>query len=494
MKNSKRKILIASSFAILMLMVPLASAVTDTKTVENLEFQHTEQQLIFKERDSRSGLLELIYTIAEEMVQEVLDVGLNVNENTEVLQAQMQQILASEGYDLTAELNQELIASGQNLMGQDVQDMGVGATSGELSGSSVVKNTGAGIESQATGSKIGYSESYQDIYTYLAGEVYAGFNSEQIKGRLGWINGMIGYILRTKTSYDAWKETWIPNVTWVNIIEDWGDWLGVPIDVEQLFVELEASLLEMFEGHPLIETIIPVVLQELYDRLNTKVGNNLRNLLDKVSGKIRDFIRVWRGKDVGLSPKKIFRRILFWTLLFTLDAWLVVTHCNPVLYPDRWERWEIERIHARANLSENLTKFSQWYESNPWLEPVHINGTVAGCTDTETTQIYCEKDPSTRISVTGNGYFEGLDFYTRDEAYPRGLHICKTTASNSKGTITLGGHSGSGSLGQNILEAGVFSGGNLTVIFDFSGQQGSGYPGVYVVQSQPAQQTTTPSK
>jgi len=497
MKNSKRKILIASSFAILMLMVPLASAVTDTKTVEKLEAQQTQQELMIGARDSRPGFIKVIYMIAEEMVQEILDLGLNVNENTEVLQAQMQQILASNEYDLTTILNQELLVSGESLMEQGVQDMGVGSTPGEVSDSSVVGNTETGMELQGTSTKVVYFESYQNIYTYLAGDLYTGFTPNQIKERLGWINGMINFIGSVNKAKEEWQETFIPNVTWVNIMEDWGDWIDVPIDVEQIFTDVEIYLMETFADHPLIGEIIPLVLQEIYARLNKKVGSNLKSFMDKVTGAIRTFIRVWRGKNTDLSPRKAFRKILFFALVLGLDAWLVIMHCNPVTYPERWDRWEHERFNAKQNFSENLSKFSQWLGSEPWLEPVHINGTVAGCTETETTEVYCEKDSSTRISVIGNGYFDGLDFITEDETPDWGLHKCVTTASNSKGTITLGN---SGTKIEKILAVGAFSGGNLTLSFDFSGQ-GSGYSSGYAVQTQKSMtvtqqttQTTTPSK
>jgi hypothetical protein len=414
----------------------------------------------------------------------------------------MQQILASEKYDLTAILNQELLVSGESLMEQGVQDMGVGSTPGKVSGSSVVGNTEIGMELQGTSTKVVYFESYQNIYTYLAGDLYTGFTPDQIKERLGWINGMINFIGSVNKAKEEWQETFIPNVTWINIIEDWGSWLGVPIDVEQLFADLEAGLLDTFAGYPLIETIITFVLQELYARLNKKVGSNLRSFVDKLTGSIRTFIRVWRGKNIDISPRKALRKILFYTLVLSLDAWLVIMHCNPVMYPERWDRWEHERFNAKQNFSENLTKFYEWLTvSEPWLEPVHINGTLTGLTEAQLlgieTLVYCQKDSTTTVTVDENGYLEGLDFVTENENPNWGLHKCVTTASNSVGTITLGNHIGSGSLAQNILEVGVFSGGNLTLNFDFSGQ-GSSYPSGYVVQSQPAQQTktqtTTPSK
>jgi len=70
MKNSKRKILIASFSAVLMLMLPLASAVTDTKTVQNLQVQQSKQELSIKANENRRGFLKVIYMIAEDMVQE----------------------------------------------------------------------------------------------------------------------------------------------------------------------------------------------------------------------------------------------------------------------------------------------------------------------------------------------------------------------------------------------------------------------------------------
>jgi hypothetical protein len=493
MKNSKRKILIASFFAVLMLMVPLASAVTETKTVQNLQVKQSEQELILQAQDSRSGLLKVIYMIAEEMVQELLDAGLNVNENTELLQAQMQQILASEEYDLTTILNQELLISGESRMEQGVQDMGVGSNPGKVSGSSVVGNTEIGMELQGTSIEVGF-ESYQNIYTYLAGDLYTGFTPGQIQERLGWINGMINLIEKVNKAKEEWQDTFIPNITWVNIIEDWGSWIGINIDVEQLFTDLEAYLLVKFAGYPLIGEIIPAVLQALYERLNKKVGDNLKSFLNKVKSSIRTFIRVWRGKITDVSPRKALRKILFWTMVLSLDAWLVLFHCNPLMYPERWNRWEIERFNAKQNFSDNLTKFYNWLGSEPWLESVHINGTIAGLTEAQLlgieTLVYCEKDPTTRVTVDENGYFEGLDFVTENENPNWGLHKCVTTTSNSIGTITLGNHIGSGSLAQNILEVGAFSGGNLTLNFDFSGQ-GNSYPGGYVVQTQPAQQTKT---
>jgi len=500
MKNSKRKILIAISFAILMLMVPLASAVTDNKTVENLQTQQTQQKLMIKARNSKPGVINVIYMIAEDLVQELLDAGLNVNENTEVIQAQMQQILATEGDVLTTDLDEmlceELLVSGEDPMGQGIEDTGVGSISGEVSGSYVVENPETGMELEGTSSEIEYFESYQNIYLYLAGDLFTDFNPNQIKDRLGWVADLVEYMNGTYNAWDEWKETWIPNVTWIDVIEDWFSYLGISIDVEQIFLDIETRLLEKFAGHPLIEIIIQAVLQWIYDHLNTKVGNNLKDLKDKFMGAIKTFLKVWFGKITDISPKKAFRRIIFWALFFSLDGWLVFMHTIP--YPDRWEEWNITRLKARQNFSENISKFFDWLHSGyngqePWLEPVHINGTVTGLTVEQLleTIVYCEKDQPKQVTADENGYFEGLDFITCDENSPRGLHKCVTTASNSEGSITLGVHSGSGSKLQNILEVGAFSGGTLTLTFDFDNPPDNSY----VVETQSsmtmAQQTTT---
>jgi len=474
MKNSKRRVLIASFFAVLMLMVPLASAVTDTNAVENLQVQQTEQELMIEAQDTRPGFIKIIYTMAEEMVQELLDLGLDVNENTEILQEQMQQILATEEYTLTTELNEELLAVfEEDLLEQSIEDTGIESTYDEESDLSIVENTEIGMELVETSIEVEF-ESYQNIYLYVAGDVYTGFNSDQIKERLGWINGLINFIGKVNKAKEEWQETWIPNVTWVNIIEDWGDWIGVPIDVEQIFTDIEIYLMEKFADHPLIGEIIPLVLQEIYARLNKKVGSNLRSFMDKLTGSIRTFIRVWSGKNTDISPRKAFRKILFAALVLSLDAWLVIMHCNPVVYPERWDQWEIERLKAKQNFSENLTKFYDWLESEPWLEPVHINGTITGLIGEQLleTAVYCKKDPSTQVTVDENGYFEGLDFSTCDESSPRGLHKCVTMASNSAGSITLGE---TGTNIEKILEVGAFSGGNLTLTFDFNNPPSSDY-------------------
>jgi len=500
MKISKRKILIASFSAVLMLMVPLASAVTETKTVQNLQVQQSKQELAIKVNDNRRGFLKVIYMIAEDLLQELLDAGLNVNENTEVLQAQMQQILANEGDALATDLNENLceglLAPGENPVGQGIGNTGVGATSGGVSGSFVVQNTATGMELKGTSSQLEYFESYENIYSYLAGDVFTGFTPEQIQERLGWINGLIKFIDQINNAKKEWQDTFIPNVTWVQIIEDDAYiWLGADISIQQFFDNLEAHLLEKYAGHPLIETIVPAVLQWIYDKLNKKVGDNLKSFVDKLIKSIRTFIRVWGGKNTDMSPRKALRKILFLALVVGVDAWLLAFHMNPVTYPGRIDSWLSEMYNARQNLSENLTKFYDWLGSEPWLEPVHIKGNVTGCTQEQLmeTVVYCEKDPSTSVSVTvdenGIGHFEGLDFITCDESYPRGLHKCVTMASNSIGTITLGNHIGSGSLIQNILEVGAFSGGNLTLNFDFSGQ-GNSYPNGYVVQTQNSNMVT----
>ncbi len=511
MKNSKRRILIASFSAVLMLMLPLASAVTDTKTVQNLQVQQSKQELSIKANENRRGFLKVIYMIAEDMVQELLDAGLNVNENTEVLQAQAQQILANEGDALATDLNSTnlnenlcdvLLATSGNPVGQDIGNTGVGGTSGGLSSSLVVQiqNPKTGMELNGTSSQLQYFESYVNIYSYLAGDVFTGFTPEQIQERLGWINGLIKFIGQITNASKEWQDTFIPNVTWVQIIEDDAyTWLGANISVKQFFDTLEAHLLEKYQGHPLIGVIVPAVLQWIYDKLNKKVGDNLKSFKNKLTKSIRQFIKIWGGKDTKTSPRKAFRKIIFLTLVVGVDAWLLAFHMNPVTYPGRIDSWLSEMHNARLNLSDNLTKVYNWLQSEPWLEAVHINGTITGCTDTETTQVYCNKNPNQKVNVTGNSYFKGLDFVTCDESYPRGLHICVTTASNSKGTIPLGSHTGSGSLGKNILEVGAFSGGNLTLSFDFSGMQKStSYPSGYAVQTQTTlltkTLTTTPSK
>ena len=481
MKNPKKKILIASFFATLMLTVPF-TAVGENEYVNGLESEQTEDEYLQGTplNDEMPGILKFIYSLAEAYVEELLEELYALENYAEMTEAEIANYVTDTleviSQDLTEEtLSEELLISGE----EPLDAMGSENTM-------LTESEEALLSDENIGDEVDLES--EDIYLYLAGDVFPTFTSDEIFERLGWVNGVIEFITLFSQLKKEFKDSLIPNVTWVEIIEEGlYEWFGINFDVEQFLEDLENWLLDIFEGKPLIEIAIPIFLEWFYNKINVKVGNNIKQLRQEIIQKLREFIKIWRGKDTGSSPQGVFRKLMIATLKFGLVIWLYTRYMDE----QQIQEWEEGIDEALNNLIENWTAFWDWWDTSPWLEPVHIRGNVTGYEQLSALVVYCENDPITRVTVDENGYFEGLDFKTSNLKYPRGLHKCITTACNeaSGDSKTLGD---SGLLPIDLLNTGAFSGGNLTLYINFSAEDISVYNDGYVVVQSETDDLITP--
>jgi len=488
--RAKRKILIASFFVALMLMLPFTS-VAENQVVENFESESEEETLESEEledplkvvlRNDEPSLIKALYLEGVaylEYLIEYLKDKLDQGYTSEMLEAEMENLLSNE---------EELYSMG--LTGATCEyssnGYGCGTTSyeGEVTGPEVVMETTSGnmgyevsMEAEAVSGELEYVEIEENIYLYVGGDAFQTDDTNLIQDRLGWINGIIEFNNLRSEYREYLEEVIIPNVTWIEVIEETLAFGGINFDVENfIFNNLQNFLIDLNDYltsgfpiiHDIIEERIPVFVQALYAKLNQKVGGNIRELAKNVRNALKTFILSFFTIKQGIAPFKAFRQLLRATLKFGFILGIMIVYMNETQIQEYKEDVE----EAITNLYNAWVDFFDWLETEPWLEPVHIRGNVTGIEPNRGLWVYCEKDPNVIVITDQDGNFEGLDFDTADEKHPRFIHKCVTTANNTEEKQTVGN---SGNKIYDLLLTGTFSGGNLTLIIDFSAEDNNPY-------------------
>ena len=474
MKNMKKKVMIASFFAALMLMVPF-TCIAEKDYVENLEMEQVEEESLqmYSRNDDMPGILRVIYTLAEELVEELLENGFEFGNNTEMVEEKIVELLTNEeelfSMGLTETAFEEILVSGEETVevGSEVL---MEATSEEKSASDEDMNSEVNMEAGETSGELEYVEMDKNIYVYLAGDVFGTNDSNELRDRLGWLNGVIEFIDLRNELKGYVNENLIPNVTWIEVISETLAYCGIVFDVEEFLDDLENYLMDIFEDRPLAESIIPYVIQFIYDRLNQKVGANMRQLWEGVRKALKTFIVSFFTTKPGIAPFKAFRKFLRATFKFGLIVGIMILYMNET----QIQEYKSDLGKSIADLYNAWTGFFVWLETDPWLEPINIKGNVTGIEPNGGLWTYCEKDPDGGKKTNSDGYFEGVIFTTYDESYPKGIHKCVTTAVNNDTNEgkTVGN---SGNKIYDLLLTGAFSGGNLTLTIDFSAEDNNAY-------------------
>jgi len=150
------------------------------------------------------------------------------------------------------------------------------------------------------------------------------------------------------------------------------------------------------------------------------------------------------------------------------------------LYMDETERqeWLAGIQQSFENWMTGWGEFYGWISTEPWLEPIMINGSVTGLDpdDLGGVLVYCKSD---QVYTENDGTFRDLTYTTADEALPFLMHECIVTANKDNMDTSVHGK----------LETGAFSDGNLSLIIDFldDGNSNEYYPNneaTYEVETQ----------
>lgn len=472
MKNMKKKILLAGLFSVLMLMMPI-NCIAQKEGVENLELQAQEEELefiVYNNQYSIINFLEtigkyslklLIYEIIEDFGLESIEYG-EVVINAEELNAYVESIYE----DDFIFINQEIETTGI----EDTGLTGDEATSNYIEDEAEIKEEN--IESGYLDSKLAetlYLESEEDIYSYILGDI---FNIGEYRiPRLGYLCGIIEFMQLKKDLKNYIWENITPPVTYIEIIEETAAWFGFDVDVEYyIFNTLNNTLQDIAENRPWIieglgirrtiyETYIlplllsygiPFILQAIHARLNSTVLD-MKAEFGLLKGQLKKFIKSFFF-DMDLSPFRYFLDVLKGAFKLGISLIVVVLYMNET----QIQEWLAGIEQSFENWITGWGEFYGWISTEPWLEPILINGSVTGLEseNLEGVLVYCKSD---QVYTDQNGTFKDLTYTTSDVSLPFLMHECIVTAHKDNLDTSVHGK----------LVTGAFSDGKLSLLIDF---------------------------
>jgi len=523
--------MIATFFAVLMLMVPLSTVTGTGEMIEKLESKYEKQEFSSTVvKDAGTSLVDMFYMLGEQ--------DLN--------------IIILTIYEYLEDLGLENIQSGEIVVNsEELESVAMGALNAQQTGffdTVGVGTTGMGDELYPEG-----EESDGESEILCEGEIQLQFESEELplwgdgktlwerilewirnnKGRLieiiagadipqfGYINGFADFYVLQKDLMAQFKKNLSPNLTGVQVrertieglilLEEWLNEQGTPINLidedkwanfsvhDFLFVDLQTWLIDKAENHTrifegfgiraeiyeqyilpiLVDWAIPYLIQMRYDGLNEKVEWESGPLED-IKDTFQNFMVVF-----GDGGKVRRSRILgnFTSLIKTIFKLALVSGLY-YIYMNETQIEEYFRVLGESGL-EYITAwddFISWTSKGPWRDPISINGTVVGPDGGrfDNILVYCDVDPETSVLTNETGYFEDLIYDTKGGSpygfgLTCGLHLCVTTAYDEENDIgvTVGNLDENDNITAWILNrvlVGSFSGGNITLHIDFDGE------------------------
>lgn len=525
----KRKMLIASFFAALMLILPFTS-VAEQEYIENFEMEREEEEnfLDYSVKDYQNSILNILYTDAKYELKAFVEELLNLFENegyseynSEVLKEVVVNLFESE----------EELDSTTGLMETTSGNSGTGSTTGSGVGTcgeggdsgstSVTETTSGGIsstggdnnmvnaESEEVNAEPYYEETIDDIIIEIAGEQFDENEADPLWDRLGWVGKVIELRDTHKVLWAEFKDSIWPNITYVEVIEDTLAYLDIDFSVHDwIFNDLNQSLRTLAENREflveglgirqyiwenyilpaLLDWGIQFILESLWEKMNSPVGK-LKERWGTIKSSLKTFI--WSFFSVekagGVAPfkawrtfRKARRRFLICLGLFIfykLDP-MLDENGNLVINKTALGEYLTGIYVALENWRNAFMNYISYAASKPYLEPVNIRGYVTEHNPLDGLWIYCEKDPGKGRITNSDGYFEDLIYVTADEASPWRLHTCVTTSvNNDTGESQTVGNSGNKI--YDLILTGAFSDGRLNLTIDFSAGDNNEY-----VQSQ----------
>ena len=448
-KNTKRKILIVSFLAALILTVPFIS-VAQEGAIKKLKLEE-HQELAFDANDNQPGLLKLIHMMAEYLLELLTDE--NIVYNQALVEKTIYQYVTG-GEELESIKMTTLDVVGKGGAGSAST---LGTDGRELLFDSEGLDGSLSIEAEESNGELDFVASDGNIYIYLAGDVFDSDNPFDIEGRLGWLNGIIEFNYLRKQLKEDIRYNFTPNVTWAEVIEETLGWFGYEFDVEEFLDNLEVALMEKFAAYPLVLSFVPIVIENISSMLNSRVSWVTKQWMD-VKLRLREFVQSFLKSffERNLRPFRAFLRLIVSTFKFSLAVGAMILYTNAT----EKQEWIIDLTQSIVNWKNAWFDFINWLTSKPWLEPIYIHGNVTGLDPEELggVSVRCK---SGEVYTNEDGFFDGLNFTTVDEQFPWGIHECVVTAITTDGDeITVDG----------LLQTGAFSDGILNLTIDFQAE------------------------
>jgi len=509
MRDIKKKIMIASFFAVLMLMVPLSAVAGTGEMIEKLESKYEKQEFsstIIGEDDELS-LINMLYLVGEYNLQLIIleifeyleDLGLEgiqsgeIVVNSEEIESIVAQTLfsqeeASVGDVGTTGMGDELYLEGEE-------------PDGELELELLYEELQLEFESEETpvpllpDGKI-WRWILERIFNWRGTilEVIADADLPQ----LGYVNGIADFYVLQRDLMGQINYNLSPNVTWVEVIEETAAMRGRNVNVHDfLYVDLQNWLVDkaenrtrIFEGLgiraeiyeqyilPILLLLIPDIIDAIYNKLMEKVewGKGPLNRIEDSFGGFMQAIGGKRGSGRRRGMLGNFTKLI--GSIFRLS----IASVGYVVYMNETQREEyFQGINNSVDeYFAEWDSFLYWFSKEPWYDPICINGTIVGPDNrSDNILVYCNVDPETSVITNETGYFEGLEYKTLGAPslafdLPFGIHKCVTTAEVDDigvTTVTIGDLDERGNITAWILNrvlVGSFGGGNITLHIDFA--------------------------
>jgi hypothetical protein len=429
-----------------MLLIAQFISVAQEGSVEKYKLEE-DQELPFYANYDQPGLLKLIHMMAEYLLEIFTDENIIYNE------------------DLVNETIYQYVTGGEELDSMNMATLDVVGGEGAGSSSTLVtderdlpfNNEGFdrsfSIDNQEIDGGLYFEGSDENIYNYLAGDVFNSDNPSDIEGRLGWINGIIEFNdLRGRLKHDI-QYNLTPNVTWAELIEETLDWFGHEFNVEEFLEELEVTLLEKFASNPLIMSLVPLVIENISSILNSRVSWATSQWKD-VKLKLLEFIQSFFNQN--LRPFRAFIRLIGSTFRFGLAVGIMILYTNVT----EKQEYIIDLTQSIVKLKNAWFDFINWMSSKPWISPISIQGRVTGL-DPEKLGGVNVRNKNGEVYTDEDGSFKGLNFTTDDEKFSWSIHECVVIATTNDGDEKIV---------DGLLQMGAFSGGVLNITIDFQAE------------------------
>ena len=506
MKESKSKILIATFFAVLMLMVPLSAVTGTDEMIEKLETKYEKQEFSSTViEDDELSLINMLYMVGEYNLQLVIleifeyleDLGLESIQSGEI-------VVNSE--EIESIVAQTLLSQEEAFVG-DVGTTGMGdelylegeEPDGELE--LLYEELQLEFESEETpvpllpGGKIWrwiLKMIFNQRGTLL--EVIADADLPQA----GYVNGIADFYVLQKDLMGQINYNLSPNVTWVEVIEETAAMFGYPdVNVHDvLYVDLQNRLVDKAENHtrifeglgiraeiyeqyilPILLLLIPCIIDSIYNGLMKKVEFG-KGPLTRIKDSFGGFMQAMseqRGNERRRGMLGNFTKLIgsIFRLCIASAGYLVYMNETQI------EEYLQGIYNSVDEYFAAWDSFLYWFSKEPWYDPICINGTIVGPGGrSDNILVYCNVDPETSVSTNETGYFEGLEYKTLGAPslafdLPFGIHKCVTTAYDEVDDIgvTVGNLDENGNITAWILNrvlVGSFGGGNITLHIDFA--------------------------
>lgn len=508
MRNIKKKIMIATFFAVLMLMVPLSAVTGTDEMIEKLESKDEKQEFSSTViEDDELSLINMLYMVGEYNLQLVIleifeyleDLGLESIQSGEI-------VVNSE--EIESIVAQTLLSQEEAFVG-DVGTTGMGdelylegeEPDGELELELLYEELQLEFESEETPMPLlPDGKIWQWILKNIFGlrgtilQVIADADIPQF----GYVNGIADFYVLQRDLMGQINYNLSPNVTWVEVIEETAAMRGHDVNVHDfLYVKLQSWLVDkaenrtrIFEGLgirkeiyeqyilPILLLLIPVIVEIIYTGLMKKVEFG-KGPLTRVKDSFGGFMQAIGGQRGNERRRGMFGNF---TKLIGSIFRLCIASAGYLVYMNETQIEEYFQgiYNSVEEYFAEWDSFLYWFSEEPWYDPICINGTIVGPEGrSDNILVYCNVDPETSVSTNETGYFEGLEYKTLGAPslafdLPFGIHKCVTTAYDEVDDIgvTVGNLDEDGNITAWILNrvlVGSFGGGNVTLHIDFAG-------------------------